>query len=55
MCDLKITCSDNRMNYLKGNTFNKSRYLGDLIVWLQNFSFSVNHTRIFFRIQIHHQ
>ena len=31
------------MNYLKGNTFQKSRELGDLKVWLLNFTFSVNH------------
>ena len=32
------------MNYLKGNTFHKSRDLGDLNVWLLNLTFSVNHT-----------
>ena len=33
MCDFKIaTCSDNCMDYLKGNTFNKSRDIGDLNV-----------------------
>ena len=31
------------MNYLKGNTFPKSRDLGDLNVWLLQFTFSFNH------------
>ena len=49
MCDLKIShVLINRMNYLKRNKFLKSRDLGDLNVWLLNFTYSVNYTRIFF-------
>ena len=40
---INFTCSDNRMNYLKGNTFHQSRDLGDLNLCFFNFTFSVNH------------
>ena len=43
MLSKNFTCSDNRMNYMKGKTFNKSRDLGDLNMWLLNFTFSFNH------------
>ena len=51
---LKFHMFCNCLNYLKGNTLHKSRDLGDLNVWLLNLTYSVNHTRYFFHIQIHH-